>query len=92
MPFMRDFVLGLSVSIAFIVGCLVGGSSPQTAVPNAAAEPDGPRRYEYKCTNEETLGADDFAKRLNREGAEGWDLEGSFEGPLGNTMCFSRAL
>ena len=89
---MRDFVLGLSVSFAFILGCLVGGSSPQTAVPTVVAEEEGPERYEYKCTNEETLGAEDFAKRLNREGAEGWELEGSFEGPLGNTMCFSREI
>lgn len=90
---MRDFVLGLSVSFAFIVGCLVGGASSKTTVPEAAAEPDegeAPTRYEYKCTNEKTLGPEEFATRLNREGAEGWELEGSFEGPLGSTMCFSR--
>ena len=46
---MRQFLLGLSFSIIFVVGCAVG-SMQQTRVAQAQAEaPVGTIRWEVKC-------------------------------------------
>jgi hypothetical protein len=43
---MRNFILGLSLSAVFIVGCLVGASRSSDTVPAVRAAPEGQR---YAC-------------------------------------------
>lgn len=49
---MRQLLLGLSVSFAFIVGCLVGAAGPSTSIGPANAElpgrMPGAKAFEYK--------------------------------------------
>jgi hypothetical protein len=93
---MRDFILGLSVSAAFIIGCLAGGATSSTTMPSAqaaVANADGPR-YEYKCvhTVSNNAGAErqatELTERLDALGTEGWKFE-SFMGP-GYFYCATR--
>ena len=67
---MRGFALGLSLSVAFIIGCLAG---PYLA-PAASAQPR-PRaqRYQYHCIE----GHDNVQRlqeRMNEKASRGWEL------------------
>jgi hypothetical protein len=75
---MKPFLLGLSISVAFILGCVAAQHVPELAVPSAAAY-TGPR-WEYTCQlgpkfvanpgkNHEAL-----SQLLNELGADGWEL------------------
>lgn len=79
---MKQFVLGLSVSFAFIAGCIAATIAQSSAVPSARATPQGVTRWEYQCTNAWKSAVDEF----NVLGAQGWELVGS------DASCFKRPL
>ena len=88
---MRGFSLGLSLSIAFILGCV---SAPLIVPPLSAQQvAQGVQRWEYACrpTSMETMPAIDLAvTQFNTLGAEGWELV--FAAPRSVVACFKRPL
>lgn len=70
---MRGFLTGLSVSLAFIIGCVAGSS--QFVVPKAHAEGEHvvvEQRWAYFCFDENNVDAVNF--KANAAGARGWEL------------------
>ena len=92
---MRQFLLGLSVSGAFIVGCVTGSIAQRTAEAspdNAPAEEVVPAypRWEYLCDRADwRLDKPGHAQALNGRGAEGWELVTASDGGF---RCFKRPL
>lgn len=84
---MKQFLLGLSVSVAFIAGCAVATIAQSRAVPSARAEgPVGGTRWEYMCDwpgNQKM--AERTTARMNEFGAEGWES-------IAGNGCFKRPL
>ena len=82
---MKGFALGLSLSIAFILGC----AAAPLIVPRLSAQQQatGVQRWEYVCITQRRAAAD--IDELNRYGAAGWELAPS----RGNIeFCFKRPL
>lgn len=67
---MRGFALGLSLSMAFVIGCL----SARFVVPAARAQ--GVRRWEHFCFSSGSL--EQLQSRLDEAGSEGWELATGF--------------
>ncbi len=95
---MRNLVLGLSLSVAFIVGCVAGPAiMPRTsAAPSAPAAPGTPK-WEYVCYN----GTSNLMSTFRKLGHAGWEMSGSSGGigtaPSGlhekfSIWCFKRRL
>jgi hypothetical protein len=93
---MKPFLLGLSISVAFILGCVAAQHVPALAVPSAAAYA-GPR-WEYTCQPIPNLGGQNrmdlgntheaFIQWLNELGADGWEIT-PMPAP-GDFFCFKR--
>ena len=66
-PHVKQFLLGVSVSVAFILGCLAATAAQSTA---RADPPAGVQRWEYTCPGMLRGNMDD----LNELGAAGWEL------------------
>ncbi len=88
---MRNFILGLSLSAMFIVGCLFGSTRSEDTVPAVSAAPAG-QRYAYYCIEEED--GDDLTKKAKKMGRAGWRLAASAGGgnSYGNHIlwCFEK--
>jgi len=90
---MRQFLVGLSISIAFILGCVTAQHIPGVAVPTASAYAG--QRWEYTCRDWPILPANgtENAQRvseiLNEIGMEGFEL--MTPAPMGGMACFKRA-
>lgn len=89
---MRQFFLGLSISIAFVAGC-VASQLTQLVVPPARAGTPA-QRWEYFCQNDigRPWKPEDMAK-LNSIGKEGWELVQQLvgtQGSQGDVYCFKR--
>lgn len=67
---MRQFLLGLGVSVVFVAGCVAGASS--FAVPRANAAYVEEQRWAYFCFDANT--ADDVHFKANAAGARGWEM------------------
>lgn len=82
---MRGFVLGLSLSIAFIAGALFESTR------STADAQRGRREWEYRCvqTSNWTIGnrSNNFAALVNA-GHAGWEYIDTFGG--GRFTCFKR--
>ena len=100
---MRNFLLGLSLSVMFIVGCLVGGSKAarDLIVPPVRAGTN-PVRWEYQCVR---WAKGNLTATSNKFGAQGWEMVGgvaySYTVPVGRGIaesnvvtywCFKRRL
>lgn len=85
---MRQFLLGLSLSIAFILGCVTAQHVPGlAAVPSASAYAG--QQWEYTCEKSPTLLINDkFTSFLNERGGAGWEL---LPVTLGDSLCFKRS-
>ena len=80
---MRNFLLGLSISGAFIAGSLFTGGRPPTADAQAT------QRWEYHCT--EGFNAPTIMERANHAGASGWEMVGAVASPRTHGLwCFKR--
>ena len=86
---MRNLVLGLSLAVALLVGCIIGGVGSQLIVPPVKAGTNPPK-WEYKCVD--ANGAGDIEKKANRLGRAGFELVASVGGPSYFTTCFKRRL
>ena len=89
---MRGFFLGLSLAVAFIVGCVAGASG--LVVPPASAQQQAMRlpRWEYFCA-EISLEPGDVTSQANKLGAQHWELvaNGRTTG-YADLWCFKRQL
>jgi hypothetical protein len=83
----RGFALGLSLSIAYFVGC----ATARVTTPPVANAQAGAQRWEYFCTdgyNDETI-----MERANEAGAQGWEMiAGVGSTRVAGLWCFKRAL
>jgi len=84
---MRGFLIGLSISLAFIVGCAV--SSTRYGVPKAHAEPVVEQRWSYFCFA--AGDAEDVSFKANAAGMRGWEMVASNTTPNGQAVwCFRQ--
>ena len=84
---MRGFLIGLSLSLAFIVGCVA--SSTRYGVPRAEAAAVVEQRWSYFCF--EAANVDDVNFKANAAGMRGWDLVTSTTNPNGQMVwCFRQ--
>lgn len=84
---MRQFMYGLSVSLAFIAGCVASQLSHFVVPPARAGT--SVQRWEYFCVGQLGNHANDDVKaKLNALGQEGWELV-LYESNYHN-LCFKR--
>src|SRR5690606_20815931 len=83
---MKGFALGLSLSLAFILGCV---SAPLIIPRLSAQNPPSTTRWEYLC--EWVRGIEEHRALLDRSGAEGWELasQTGYPQPM---VCLKRPL
>lgn len=85
---MKGFALGLSLSLAFILGCV---SAPFIVRPLSAQNPVGTTRWEVQCAGISALNVDGKLTELGTQaGLEGWELVTVLDGRL--VACFKRPL
>jgi len=93
---MRQFLFGLSISVAFIVGCVTAQHVPQLGVPTASAYA-GPA-WQYTCRDDPKVRVgeswdDVYGAFLNEMGAAGWEVAPIPDGMGSNLrygLCFKR--
>jgi len=84
---MRGFLIGLSISLAFIVGCVAGSS--RYGVPKAEAAAVVEQRWSYFCF--EASGVDDVSFKANAAGMRGWEMASATASESGATIwCFRQ--
>jgi len=84
---MRGFLIGLSVSFAFIVGCVA--SSTRYGVSKAEAAAVVEQRWSYFCF--EATSVDDVNFKANAAGMRGWEMAGSTSNDNGQMVwCFRQ--
>ena len=82
---MRGFLLGSSVSIAFVIGC----AASQVVVPPASAAPA--QRWEYECVA--ALQDTPLTTHANELGKAGWEMTVAVSpSPNHAVVCFKRRL
>jgi hypothetical protein len=85
---MRGFLIGMSISLAFIVGC-VAGSTRYGAVPRAEAAAVVEQRWSYFCFEADTV--DDVHFKANAAGMRGWEMVSSSTNANGQVIwCFRQ--
>jgi len=70
MALMRGFLIGLSISVAFIVGCVA--SSTRFGVSRAEAAAVVEQRWSYFCFQASSV--DDVSFKANAAGMRGWEM------------------
>jgi hypothetical protein len=84
---MRGFLIGMSISLAFIVGCVA--SSTRYGVPRAEAAAVVEQRWSYFCFEASTV--DDVHYKANAAGLRGWELVTSSTNADGQIIwCFRQ--
>jgi predicted secreted Zn-dependent protease len=85
---MRGFLIGFSVSLAFIVGCVAG--STRYGVPKAEAAAVVEQRWSYFCFDASSV--DDVNFKANAAGMRGWELVTSAPSASAgqSTWCFRQ--
>ncbi len=82
---MRGFLMGLSVSAAFVLGCVAS----HFVVPPANAQ--SVARWDYFCF--EGAYAGDVQTKAKKAGLEGWEMSGAaVPAQEESTWCFKRPL
>lgn len=79
---MKQFLFGLSLSLAFIIGCATATIAQSSAVPPAQAS-QANQRWEYSCPGV----SEEVVANLNARGAEGWEVINTTD-----IFCFRRPL
>ena len=84
---MRGFLIGLSLSLAFIVGCVA--SSTRYGVPKAEAAAVVEQRWSYFCIQANDV--EDLNFKANAAGMRGWDMVASTPDHNGQMIwCFRQ--
>ncbi len=84
---MRGLLLGLSLSLAFIVGCLAG--STDLVFPPASAGAVVEQRWAYFCFERDDI--DELNDMANGAGARGWEMVAAAPGKNGDAIwCFRQ--
>ena len=84
---MRGFLIGLTVSLAFIVGCVAGSTRHGVASAEAAAVVE--QRWAYFCF--EAASVADVSFKANAAGMRGWELVTSTTATTGEMVfCFRQ--
>lgn len=84
---MRGFILGLSISLAFMVGCVAATSG--LLLPPALAGQVVEQRWAYFCF--ERSNVDDLNDMANGAGARGWELVAAASSKGGDPVwCFRQ--
>jgi hypothetical protein len=85
---MRGFLIGLSISLAFIVGCVA--SSTRYGVPKAEAAAVVEQRWSYFCFEGNSV--DDVSFKANAAGMRGWEMAGATTNTSNGQMvwCFRQ--
>jgi hypothetical protein len=88
---MRNFILGLSFSAVFIVGCLFGSTRSADTVPVVRSAPAG-QRYAYYCIDEED--SEKITVKAKKMGRSGWRMiaaaGGGNAGGMDLVWCFEK--
>ncbi|MDI1484805.1 hypothetical protein [Polyangium sp. y55x31] len=69
---MRQFLLGLSVSIVFMLGCAVGTMQARTAIADEPA-PSGVKRWEIRCFGTPEMNHESLDIRVEKR-SQAWEL------------------
>jgi len=84
---MRGFLIGLSISLSFILGCVA--SSTGHGVPKAEAAAVVEQRWSYFCF--EAASADDVSFKANAAGMRGWEMASATTNGNGQMVwCFRQ--
>jgi hypothetical protein len=85
---MRGFLIGVSISLAFIVGCVA--SSTRYGVPKAEAAAVVEQRWSYFCF--EAGSVEDVNFKANAAGMRGWEMAASTNNAANDQMvwCFRQ--
>jgi len=85
---MKGFILGLTVSLAFIVGCVAGSS--RFLLPEAKASYVVEQRWAYFCFQEGNAEAVNY--KANAAGARGWEMVAASSDASGGdpVWCFRQ--
>jgi hypothetical protein len=84
---MRGFLLGVSISIAFVVGCVAGSS--EFVVPRAEAAHVTEQRWAYFCFGADSV--DDVHFKANAAGMRGWEMVAAATNSDGTPIwCFRQ--
>ncbi len=86
---MRGFLVGISVSVAFIAGALFAGVFNGHLVSTASAAPKAGREWGYLCIQEGNV--DQVAYKANAAGARGWEMVSASQSETGEPIwCFRQ--
>ena len=84
---MRGFLIGFSISLAFIVGCVASSTGYGLAKAEAAAVAE--QRWSYFCF--EAGNVNDVNFKANAAGMRGWELVTSSTSPTAQMiLCFRQ--
>ena len=85
---MRGFLIGLSISLSFILGCVA--SSTRYCLPKAEAAAVVEQRWSYFCV--EAANVDDLNFKANAAGMRGWEMVASTTNAANDQMvwCFRQ--
>jgi hypothetical protein len=99
---MRQFLLGLSFSVVFMVGCAVGAlQTRQVAIANEPAPP-GVKQWEIRCFSQDSMGGETtthgdgmlrWNMALGKLGAAGWEPVWLVDAPpsgIAQGVCMKR--
>jgi hypothetical protein len=87
---MRGFILGASLSVVFIAGCV---ASPYVLPPAHANQPNqvGLERWQYYCFSDGNTAS--TQSKANRAGHEGWEMAGQGNYDASESIwCFKRRM
>lgn len=85
---MRGFLIGLSLGLSFLLGCVA--SSTRYGVPKAQAAAVVEQRWSYFCF--EAANLEDLNFKANAAGMRGWEMVASTPNPASDQMvwCFRQ--
>lgn len=92
---MKRLVIGLLLTIAFLVGCLVATVASKSVIPEVKAGSES-QKWEYQCKNlSEDAPNSKIDDELKQVGMQGWELVSATYVMRGNSFikyCLKRQL
>ena len=88
---MKRLVIALSLTVAFLVGCLTATVASNFVVPPIKAGTN-PQKWEYTCFRKYADLLDETKSLSDKLGSQGWEMSSTAGGPFGVVYCFKRPL